>query len=287
MTQSHPCNALIDHSSYPIDETDNSKRQQVIEQVQAQLAADGCAVVKNFLSDEGLNTLLNEAMERKPEAYYSPKKDCNVYLGSPDNNQPAEHPRNIFMPRTNGFIRADAFGEDSASRRLYYWEPLKQFLADCLNKPELFIYEDPISNMIVNVGKKGQQFNWHFDTNEFTITLLLKPATSGGHFEYVPALRTSKDECYDEVKKVLDGDRSRVNRLELNAGDLQFFLGRFSLHQVTQNLGDEDRLLLIMSFTEKPGVIGNMYRVKDLYGKVTEAHMENEKDLVRADGLLD
>ncbi|MFT5664062.1 MAG: hypothetical protein ACI9JR_001454, partial [Gammaproteobacteria bacterium] len=62
---------------------------------------------------------------------------------------------------------------------------------------------------------------------------------------------------------------------------------RFSLHQVTENTGDEDRLLLIMSFTEKPGVIGSMYRVKDLYGKVTEAHLKNEENRVRADGLLD
>jgi hypothetical protein len=287
MTQSLSCKAIIDHDNYPIDETDHPKRLQVIEQVRAQLAVDGCAVVRNFFSAEGLQALLSEAIERKPEAYYSPKKDCNVYLGDRNEGYPPDHPRNTFMPRTNGFVRADTFDDDTASRRLYYWEPLKQFLADCLDKPELFIYEDPISNMIVNVGKKGQQFNWHFDTNEFTITLLLKPATSGGHFEYVPTLRTPQDECYDDVKKVLNGDRSRVKRLELNAGDLQFFLGRFSLHQVTKNTGDEDRLLLIMSFTEQPGVIGSLYRVKDLYGKVTEAHFKNEQSLVRADGLLD
>jgi len=117
--------------------------------------------------------------------------------------------------------------------------------------------------------------------------MLLKPASSGGYFEYVPALRSQNDECYDAVKKVLDGDRSRVKRLQLNAGDLQFFLGRFSLHQVTENTGSDDRLLLIMSFTEKPGVIGNAVRVKDLYGKVTEAHRQSQQDLVRSDDLLD
>ncbi|MFT5811300.1 MAG: hypothetical protein ACI9KM_002069 [Rubritalea sp.] len=287
MPQSLSCHAIIDHATYPIDDIEHPKRQQVIEQIQAQLAIDGCAVVRNFFSPEGLDLLLSEAIERKPDAYYSPKKDCNVYLGDRDDDYPTDHARNIFMPRTNGFVRADTFDDDSASRQLYYWAPLKQFLADCLGKPELFIYEDPISNMIVNVAKKGQQFNWHFDTNEFTITLLLKPASSGGHFEYVPALRTPQDECYDDVKKVLDGDRSRVKRLELNAGDLQFFLGRFSLHQVTENTGVEDRLLLIMSFTEQPGVIGSLYRVKDLYGKVTEAHLKNEKNRVRADELLD
>ena len=142
-------------------------------------------MVRNFFSSEGLNSLQTEATKRKQDAYYSPKKECNVYLSDGDDYYPTDHPRNMFMPRTNGFVRADTVADDTAARRLYYWGPLKQFLADCLGKPELFIYEGPISNMIVNVGKKGRQFNWHFDTNEFTITLLLKPAASGGHFEYV------------------------------------------------------------------------------------------------------
>ncbi len=271
----------------PIYDLGDPKRQLVIDQIRAELDNDGCAIIRNFFSHAGLQLLLAEAEQRKDRAYYSPNKMCNVYLGDGDVELPDDHPRNIFLPRTNGFVTADLLGEETVSRQLYYWNPLRRFLADCLGKKELFIYDDPISNMIVNVGKPGQQFNWHFDTNEFTITMLLKPASSGGYFEYVPGLRSQNDECYDEVKKVLDGDRSRVKRLPLNAGDLQFFLGRFSLHQVTENSGDGDRLLLIMSFTEKPGVIGNPVRAKDLYGKVTEAHTQNQQDLVRSDDLLD
>lgn len=278
---------LINHGEYPVEDLDDSKRQKTIEQIRAELAEDGCAVIQDFISADGLQKLLAEAQERKYRAYFSPNKLCNVYLGDGDAELPDDHPRNVFMSRTNGFVTADLLGEETVSRQLYYWEPLRRFLADCLGKKELFIYDDPISNMIVNVGKPGQQFNWHFDTNEFTITILLKAAASGGYFEFVPGLRTQRDECYDEVKKVIQGDRSRVKRLQLNAGDLQFFLGRFSLHQVTENTGDDDRLLLIMSFTEKPGVIGNPVRVKGLYGKVTEAHVENQQDLVRSDKLLD
>jgi hypothetical protein len=287
MTSIIECQQIINSEICPVDDLDNPKRQSVIELIRTELAEDGCAIIRNFFSDAGLQLLLSEAEQRKQQAYYSPNKMCNVYLGDGDPEFPEDHPRNMFMSRTNGFVTADLLGEDTTSRQLYYWDPLRRFLADCLGKKELFIYDDPISNMIVNVGKPGQQFNWHFDTNEFTITMLLKPASSGGYFEYVPGLRTQNDECYDEVKKVLDGDRSRVKRLQLSAGDLQFFLGRFSLHQVTENTGDDDRLLLIMSFTEKPGVIGNAVRVKDLYGKVTEAHTQNQQDLVRSDDLLD
>ena len=238
------------------------------------------------MSAAGLDALRQEALERAAAAYYSPNKECNVYLGEGDPDLPSRHPRNRFMPRTNGFVTADAFGEDTSSHRLYHWAPLGRFLADCLGKEQLFIYEDPVSNMIVNVCQPGQQFNWHYDTNEFTITMLLHGATSGGRFEYVPNLRSPHDECYDDVARLLDGDRNGVRQLTLNAGDLQFFLGRFSLHQVTPNNGDTNRLLLIMSFAEEPGMIGSSYRVKDLYGKTTDAHATAEH-LARTDQLLD
>jgi len=284
MQQKLDCKQIINHSLYPIDETRALARQATIDQVKHALADDGCAVIRNFFSPVGLNALLAEAEQRKPKAYYSEQKQCNVYLNDGDTGYPADHPRNFLLARTNGFITADLFEPETAAFRLYHWEPLKRFLAECLGKDQLYLYEDPVSNMIVNVGRPGQQFNWHFDTNEFTITMLLQPASSGAQFEYAPDLRNAQDECFDDVKQVLDGNRDRVKRLQLNAGDLQFFLGRFALHQVTQNTGDNDRLLLIMSFSEQPGMIGSMVRVKNLYGKVTEAHLAAQ---VRADGLVD
>ena len=281
------CNELINRQLYPIDEPQNPKRASVIAATRAALAADGCAVIHRFFSHSGLLALHSEAHARKAGAYYSENKACNVYLGDGNPDRPDDHPQNIFLERTNGFISADLYSEDTVSHRFYYWPPMKKFLADCLDKEELFIYEDPISNMIVNVGRPGQQFNWHFDTNEFTITMLLQAAESGGYFEYVPNLRNPNDECCEQVKQVLDGDRRRVTRLELNAGDLQIFLGRFSLHRVTKNTGRWDRLLLIMSFAEEAGMIGNSTRVKDLYGKITGAHLTSSRGRVRSDGLLD
>ncbi|MEM7208824.1 MAG: hypothetical protein AAF434_13450 [Pseudomonadota bacterium] len=278
------CTDVINHHHYPIDRLDDPKRQAAVDQVRAELASDGCAVIRNFFSEAGLVALVDEAEARKSEAYYSPLKNNNVYLNDGNSEFPADHPLNILMPRTNGFVTADLFGEETVARRLYYWEPLKRFLADCLGKEELHIYKDPVSNMIVNLGKPGQEFNWHFDTNEFTITMLLRPASSGGIFEYVPGLRTAEDECYDAVGRVLHGDRSNVRQLELNAGDLQFFLGRFSLHQVTENSGDSDRLVLIMSFADAPGMIGSKERVMNLYGKTTAAHDARK---LFADGLSD
>ena len=278
---------LIDLNKYPIHQPDSAEYMEIVKSVKSDLAEDGCAVLSSFLSVEGLDTIANEAEERKSKAYYAESKLYNVYLSNNNPDEAEDHPQNIFMERTNGFITADLLGKGTYSHMLYHWQPLREFLAVCLSKKKLYIYEDPVSNMIVNLCKPGQTFNWHFDTNEFTITFLLRDAESGGCFEYVPNLRTKGDECFNEVKKVLNGDRSRVKSLNLNAGDLQFFLGRFSLHRVTHNTGNIDRLLLIQSFTEIPGIIGNPQRVKGLYGKTTKDHKDKVSDRTRSDQLLD
>ncbi len=278
---------LINLSKYPINELHSAQYNKVVKYVQNELSQDGCSVLSDFLTDRGLESIAQEAEQRKDKAYYSESKFCNVYLAKGNPKESTDHPQNIFLERSNGFITADILSEGTISHTLYHWEPLRTFLAKCLSKQNLYIYEDPVSNMIVNVCKPGQTFNWHFDTNEFTITYLLKGAESGGYFEYVPNLRLKDDECFDEVKKVLDGDRTRVKRLNLCAGDLQFFLGRFSLHRVTHNNGNTDRLLLIQSFTESPGVVGSKERVKDLYGKTTKVHNTRFSQKNRNDDLLD
>lgn len=277
---------LIDHERYPITQP-GERRDQLVAEVRASLDDDGCAVLPGFLSETGLAALLAEAVEREPRAFYNPANQANVHLGDPDPSLPDDHPRNRYFPRTNGFVRADEWDDTTHSKRLYDWTPLKDFLQDCLGKDELHVYEDPVSNMIVNVQRTGQEFNWHFDTNEFTITMLLQPADSGGQFQYAPDLRSPTDENEPGVTAILDGDHRAVRTLDLRPGDLQFFLGRFSLHRVTPNSGDTTRLLLIMSFSERAGTVGSVQRIRSLYGKVTEEHRAAESAPVRADALLD
>ena len=75
----------------------------------------------------------------------------------------------------------------------------------------------------MNVNKPGDQFSWHYDTNEFTVTLLIQDCEEGGVFQYAPNIRNKYDEYYDDVSALLHGDYSRVKELKLNEGDLQIF----------------------------------------------------------------
>ena len=82
--------------------------------------------------------------------------------------------------------------------------------------------------------KEGHYFPWHFDGNEFTVSILIQEAEEGGLFKFVPDIRKPGDENLDSVKSILKGSRDRVRSLKLKPGDMQLFKGRYSLHRVTR-----------------------------------------------------
>ena len=163
-----------------------------------------------------------------------------------------------------------------------------RFIADCLEIPALYCYDDPLAGLTANICDPGQQFTWHFDTNDFAVTVLVQPATDGGLFEYVPQIRSTDDEGFDAIGAVLGGGRGGVRTLELRPGDLQIFRGRYSLHRVTRvGAGSRPRHAAIFAYTREPGVIGRVERTRQLFGRVLPAHEEAERRRVRSDALLD
>ena len=63
---------MID-SFYAVNQPGQPSRQKTINLVREELANEGCAVIRDFFSVEGLNTLLCEAKDRIEQAYHSPK----------------------------------------------------------------------------------------------------------------------------------------------------------------------------------------------------------------------
>ena len=131
---------------------------------------------------------------------------------------------------------------------------------------------------------EGNGFPWHFDTNNFTVTLAIQNAESGGDFEYAPNIRKG-DENFDAVREVLDGTSDLVKFLRLEPGDLQIFKGRYSLHRVAPLEGTTPRYVAIFSYVEEPGMVGSPERTRQLYGKVLPIHLERAG--LRADTYLD
>ena len=98
---------------------------------------------------------------------------------------------------------------------------------------------------------------WHFDRGMTVITLLAQAPEGGGHFEYVPNIRSEVAENFEAVGRILDGHRESVRSVEIAAGTLMLFRGHYSLHRVTRVEGTRRRLQLIFSYADRPDLQGS------------------------------
>ena len=128
-------------------------------------------------------------------------------------------------------------------------------------------------------------FPWHFDGNEFTLSILVQKAEKGGFFEYAPDIRSKDNESFEEVTKVLRGDRKKVKSLDLKPGDLQIFKGRFSMHRVTKIEGKTSRYIALPCYVKNSLKINKPEHSKQVYGKALPIHYEREN--IQGDGLVD
>lgn len=283
---------LIDLERYPLDDPSSARRAATVGQARAGLRADGCAVIPDLVGPDALTRLHAEIEPNVQDAHFSTQSMNPYFRTDPDPAYPARHPINTFIERSSGFVAGDAWAEDSAMTALFRSPDLIAFVADCLEMPELHCYADPLAGLTANILKPGQQFTWHFDTNDFAVTLLVDKAEEGGLFQYVPAIRSPQHEGFDDIQAVLEGGELLqgelgVRTLELRPGDLQIFRGRHSLHRVTRVGGSVPRYAAILAYTQEPGVIGRVARTRQLFGRVLPAHIDAEKERVRSDALID
>ena len=274
---------VIDLDRYPIDRP-GTARNAVVGTARAQVDTDGCAVLRGFVRPERIADLVAEC-DRTARYGHRNFNRTNPYFTTDRDDLPASHPLRRFYDRSNAFVPADHFGDDSILRAIYEWPAFAPFVQEVLGEEQFFRYADPLADVIVNLAEEGNGFPWHFDTNNYTVTLAVQNAEAGGDFEYCPYLRTPTDENYDAVERVLDGDRTVVHTLRLEPGDLQIFKGRYSLHRVTPLAGPRPRYVAIFSYVEEPGMVGRPERVRQLYGRVLPIHLERAD--VRADSLVD
>ena len=275
---------LINLSDYPIDQP-SGKLSKVIDRVRADLEKDGCAIIRGFLSKEGVSELIKETTDVAHLAHHSSAL-TNAYFTADDPSLPKSHPKRQFFERSNAFIPADNFAKSGALRSIFDHEGFDEFIRACLSEPKnkFFRYADPLADAIVNVSSEGNGFPWHFDTNNYTVTLAIQNAAEGGEFEYAPMIR-QKDENFTEVSKVLKNQSEQIKSIVLQPGDLQLFKGRYSLHRVAPLKGSVPRYVAILSYVEEEGMVGSIERTKQLYGRVLPIHYERAG--LRADNFID
>ncbi len=279
---------LIDLERYPLLDPGGQAYRDVVERARASLRADGCAVLSDLVLPAAVQTLAAEIEDRKPTTHYSTQVMNPYFHTEPDPAYDDRHPVNTMLERSSGFVPGDSWRPDDAMTALFEAPELTRLLADCLELEELHCYADPLAGLTANILDPGQQFTWHFDTNDIAVTVLVAEAADGGLFEYVPGIRSAADEGFAAIQAVLEGGRDGVRTLELRPGDLQIFRGRYSLHRVTRvGEGSAPRHAAIFAYTNAPGVIGRLARTQQLFGRVLPEHEAAEAERVRTDALLD
>jgi hypothetical protein len=279
---------LIDSDRYPLDQPTSRVYRAAVEAAQHDLASDGCAVIRDLVRRDGVRRLDDEIVSRKDTTHYSTEVINPYFHTSGDPLLPTRHPINTFIDRSSGFIPGDSWETGSITDLLFRSPDLTAFIADCLAIPTLHCYADPLAGLTANILDPGQQFTWHFDTNEFAVTVLVREADQGGLFEYVPGIRSATNEGFDAIQAVLEGGRNGVRTLDLRPGDLQIFRGRHSLHRVTRVPDTStSRHATIFAYTLDPGVIGRVERTTQLFGRVLPEHVAAEAQRVRSDTLTD
>jgi hypothetical protein len=277
---------LVDLDRYPISATHSETIERVIIDVRGQLAAKGCAVLDGFIDPGQLKRVAKETAVLATRAYFS-RAQATTYGGAPDQSYPEGHPRRRILERENGFVPGDAIGIDTNLRQIYHSPALKGFLARCLEVKDLHEFADPIAQLVINVVKPNEKHAWHFDSNEFVVTIMTQPAEEGGEFQYVPNIRRPGDENYPGVQAILDGSSAGVHTLDLRPGDLQLFFGRYSLHRVKQTRGARDRHTAVLAYSNEPGVLGKAEKTSRLYGRKLSSHDAAGNQRMRDDRLVD
>ena len=277
--------SIVDLKKYPIHDLNSSTIKKLISRCKEELDQFSCSTIPNFILPKSLN-IMNSELEKQLTEVYMSKESINPYLYAEDNPKlPKDHPKRTFMSRYNGYLNSDCFSKNSEMKYLYETDELLKFVSACLGVSPIYRWADPLACHAYNVMEPEGVLPWHFDSCEFTLSLMIQKPDRGGIFEYCPNIRSPGNENFKAVGKVINGDRDKVIQLELNPGDLQIFKGRFTLHRVTKVEGEKSRYMCIPAYVLDPYRVNTPEHSKAIYGKVLPIHLERNK--ARSDGLAD
>lgn len=258
---------MVDVSRYPIADPCSPAGITFANECRRQYETTGLCALHGFIRPSALQMLATEAESLSSQAYFC-KSTHNAYL-TEEEGLSSDDVRARQEETYVGSVAYDLIPEDAALRRLYNWDPLRDFIGAVLGKAQLHRFADIMGACSINVFKDGGEHGWHFDESEFTVTLMLQPPEQGGAFEYVPKIRGLDNE-QEIVREVLDGDRSRVVELPFTAGTLLIFGGNQTIHRVARVTGATKRLVPVLCYAENPDVSNSPEVRKLFWGRTGE-----------------
>lgn len=256
---------FVDLEHFPLHALDSAAGQAFLATCRAEIAEEGACNLQGFIPPDRIDELAAAAAELEPLAY---RKDTrrNAYFTADDPTLPADHPLRAFFALRMAQLANDLIPASSPVRRIYEWDALTEFVRRTIDVPTLYRHADPFLALNLTYLGHGDLQPWHYDHNEFTVTLLLQAAESGGEFEYVPRMRSGDTENFERVQRLFKGDHSDLRHLPRRAGTLTIFKGRHAMHRVSEVRGERARISALLSYDTQPAQVADDETNGFIYG---------------------
>ena len=249
-----PATLPLDLDRYPIDDLDNPAAHAPIERCRGQLDREGLCMLPGFLGPEAVSRSAAEIQAQVPDAFRKERAIVAMNESEIDRSHPPNDPLRTAHRHSMRTIAYDLIDAASPIRALYEWDGLTAFLSAVLGYP-VYRCADPLIALTISAMEPGGEQGWHFDDNEFVVSLLLQKPAKGGEFEYVPLIRSDDDPADDRIRRVFRGTSDEVRVAPLEPGTLALFRGTRSLHRVSPVVEGPTRLIALLSFDREPGMV--------------------------------
>lgn len=239
---------IVDFDRYALDDTNS--RTKLINEAQKSLEKTSCVVLPGFLKKGVAARMAKEAEGVLPLAYRRDKQ----YPAYSADSEVGEVGRRLFWNKQ--FVTpSDILPTDGLINTLYAWDGMTSFVADVMCEKFLYRLGDELMRCVTTIMGNGDQHGWHFDANDFVVSLLLQKPESGGEFEFAPNIRSALEENEADVASVFNetGNLTRIHAVD--AGTLMLFCGRWSLHRVRAIAGSRRRIIALFSYDRTPNVV--------------------------------
>lgn len=239
---------LVDFDRYLAPE----RRSEVIAEAHAAMAAEGSVSLENFVTPAALQVMLREALQVEPVAYRR-DKTYSAYLAHEATGE-ADHPTRRLHRYALSAVANDQLPADGALQALYHDRQFANFVAELLQEPQLHPLGDPMLGLTLTFLRDGDEHGWHFDANDFVVSLLLQDAQEGGEFEFAPFVRSADNPQFETVAAIMDG-KGDLRSTRAMPGTLSIFVGKRSLHRVTPVRGSRTRVIALFSYDRVPNLV--------------------------------
>ncbi|MEM8687867.1 MAG: hypothetical protein AAGF81_11095 [Pseudomonadota bacterium] len=257
---------IIDLERYPFHQPGSEQLSRLMARGKAALERDALFCLEGFLQPNIVSPMAKE-MERLVPRAIRYESERIAYIEE-DPNLPADHPHNRTHPCSYHQVLNYQIANDSPLRRIYYWQPLTDFLGELCGYDSFFRSDCPHLALTAKIAGEGDTDGWHYDSNDVVFSLLLQAPEAGGAFEYAPHLRSEGDERYDALEAVLADPQRLAIRPEMAVGNLVVFKGDLSLHRVTPVAGPRKRVVALFCYDRAPGTAFAQSYIDELHQRM-------------------